>query len=392
MRRIGSLIFDAFEGNSTTNGNPDVPTDGKYGETFIPEAPGNRWYFGDTWVNTLFARYYTNIFPNQAGKPATGFDFVMHNNAGGNIVTEVLIFTSGDSFDPNNPVAPTNFNQGVKLTYAGINPGSSIYSNVDLTAAPLTRPSGTSGWYMMEFASGDDANGNPIEATAAQPMMWGTKVNNPSQVSQYEWQDGVGDGTGRNGTLNTVFDWTFGYFGTATAYTVTRGVETSTHDVARLQGTPGLSVVVSQRPQLIPSFNNAEVTATVTLDPNTPASLRLLRAIVVVKANAVPLNAPSANMSISMLNRTTNTYDVVKSQQPVNSTGDGVLITCPSIPVANINNYIDPVAHTVSVRVGVRHGAPLTASWNLTVNKITVDASNVGPDPLAPSAAFSTNQ
>jgi len=410
MRRVGSLIFDAFEGNSTTNGNPDAPTDGLYGETFIPTAPGNRWFFGEGFVNTALSRRYWNVFPGTAGKSATGIDFLVHNNAAPNTgnITEILFFTSGDAFDPDNPVAPTTFNDGVKLTYTAILPGSSIYSNVDLSTGPLLMPSGTSGWYQMIIASGDDVDGNPIEANAAQPFYWGTKALNPSVVSDLEYMDGTGDGTDRTGNIDQLFTWDFGNYSTPTSYTIGRGVETSTHDVSRLTGTPGQNVVVSQRPQASPTFNNAEVTAVVTLDPLTAAttSLRLLRPIIVAKANSIPL--ANSVMTVSMFNTTTNAFDVIYQGPAQNSGANGTVLsplpalqglTIPNLPgfpspaIANIPKYIATVGtnRTVTLKIGVRHPKPAVAGWNLTINKIQVVASTIGPNPVAPGVAFSTN-
>lgn len=416
FRRVGSLILDCFEGNSTNNANPDVPTDGLYGETFIPTAPGNRWFFGDgptsAFVNTNLIRRYWNVFPGTANKSATGIDFLLHNNSFNNTesITEVLFFTSGDPFDPSSPVAPTNFNPGIKLTYNPIAPGSSIYSNVDLTTAPLQMPTTSQGWYQMVFASGDDANGNPIEANSAQPLYWGTKALNASVVSDLEYMDGaLGDGSDRTGMADQLFTWDFGYYSTPTAYTIARGVETSTHDVNRLTGTPGNNVVISNRLQSNLVANNAELTATVTLDPATPAisSLRLLRAQVVCKANALPLS--SSLMTISMLNNTTGSFVTLYSGPAVNVGANGTVITTlpalqglsipnlpgfPSPAITDIPKFIatDGAGNrTVQIKVGVRQGLSTGVGWNLTVNRIQVVASTIGPNPVAPGVAFSTN-
>lgn len=399
-RRIGNLIFDSFEGNSTTNGNPDVPTDGLYGETFIPSAPGNRWYFGNDFYNPLSATHYTQIFPGQAGKDALGFDFVMHVNAATatdpnpQSVTIVDIFMSADGFDPNSPVPPANFLTGVSLTYNPIAPGSFIYSNVDLTASPLAMPATTNGWYEILFATGLDGSGNPIECKNSQPLYWGTKALNPSQVDQYEYLDGDGSFGSQTGTLNNLFTFQFGTYGTASAYTVTRGTEVGTHDVAKLQGTAGTDVVVKQQLQSVLSFNNAEVTATIQLDPTVVvSSLTLLRGIVVAKANAIPLNDAGAKMTMYMLNNTTGAYDVVKTITPVINAGtDGTLIIAPSIAIANIAKYINTTNNppTVSLRFATKHTRPAILGWQMTVNYMSVDYSTIGPDPLAPSMAFST--
>lgn len=387
--RNGNLIFDAYEGD---NGSPDdAPTDGLYGETFIPEQPGARWYMGETWTNPFFARRFEQVFPGQAGKDALGFDFVMYNNDAPNTesVTEVLVFTSDDGFDPLNPVAPANFNQGVKLTYNPIAPGSAIFSNVDLTDAPLTMPANGNGWYSMIIASGDDVDGNPIEAQWAQPMLWGTKAHNPSVVSQYAFQDGLGDGTGMDGTLNTAYDWTQGVYSYPSSYTVTRGTEVGTHDVTKLTGTAGQSVVVKQAFQSSISANNAEIDCDITLDPGTPTTdLRLLRAVVRVKANALPLNDSTAGLKVYLFNYTTNSFTQVESVKPTNPSGDGTLIVCPSIAIDQIPNYISN-GHC-RLKVGVTHKHPVLIGWQMTVNQASVDVSQVGPDPLAEGCAFST--
>ncbi|HVT13463.1 MAG TPA: hypothetical protein VHE55_14460 [Fimbriimonadaceae bacterium] len=399
-RRIGNLIFDSYEGNSTNGGNPDVPTDGLYGETFIPTAPGNRWYFGDDFYCPYSVTHYTNVFPGQAGKDALGFDFVMHVNAATatdpnpQSVTVVDVVMSGDGFDVNNPMPPTNYLNGVELTYGAIAPGSFIYSNVDLTASPLPMPTSTNGWYAILFATGLDGSGNPIECPNAQPLYWGTKVLNPSVVDQYEYLDGDSSFGSQTGTADQLFTFQFGSYGTASDYTVTRGNEQGTHDVAKLQGTPGSDVVVQQALQSVLSFNNAEVTATIQLDPSVVVSnLTLLRGVVVAKANAIPLNDPSAKMVMYMKNNTTGAYDVVKTITPVINAGtDGTLIIAPSIPITNISKYINTNVSppTVSLRFAVKHARPALLGWRLTINYMSVDYDTIGPDPLAPSLAFST--
>lgn len=390
--RVGSLIFDAFEGNSTNNANPDVPTDGLYGETFIPSSPGSRWFNGNTWDNPFCETFYTNIFPGTVGKTATGFDFLVYNNPTGNTITEVVVFTSGDTFNIATPAPPVDFNDGVELTYGGLTPGG-WYSNVDLTTLPLVMPTTTSGWFGIIFATGDDpVSGNPIEASSCQPLLWGTKVLNPSQVSQYEYLDGMGTAGTQTGTPTNLFSFQTGKFSTPTSYTVTRGTETSAHMAAGfLTGQAGNDVVVLQHLQPVTTFNNAEISATVTLDPTTAptANLVLLRAIVIAKANAIPVTDPTAKMTISMLNNSTGLFDTVFSGPPINAGTDGTLIMCPSIPVANIANYIS-ATNTVQIKVGAKHGLPAITGWKLTVNEIQVDASALGPDPLCPSLAFST--
>lgn len=395
IQRVGNLILDAYEGNG---GVPnDTPTDGLYGETILPTQMGARWTFSysqtQPWVNTFFARRYEKVFNNMANKPAMGIDFLMKNNLGGDAVQYVGVFMSEDGWDPNAPVAPSTFLDGVLLQYNPIAPNSFIYSNVDLTnIGGMAMPVAGNGWYHAIFGSNVDQNNAIIEALSAQPGMWGTKPANPSQVSQYEYQDGIGDGSGRNGTFNTLYDWTFGYYAAATAYTITRGSELGAHDVAKLQGTAGTSVVVKQAAQFVPTFANAEVTATVKLDPNTPpaANLRILRAVVRVKANAFPLTDANCRQDIALFNRSTNAWVVVDTRKPTNPTSDGTLVVCTSVPQANIANYINPADSTVQVRVGVYQTRPLLATWNMTVNYMSVDASDIGPDPLAPAFAFST--
>src|SRR5579862_1599674 len=125
-RRVGNLIYDSFEGNSTNGMNPDVPTDGLYGETiFTGTQTGARWYFGDDFCDPYSATHYLSVFPGQANKPALGLDFVMHVN---NVTTMdptpqtvniVNVFTSGDPFNASSPTPPTNFLTGVSLSYTG---------------------------------------------------------------------------------------------------------------------------------------------------------------------------------------------------------------------------------------------------------------------------------
>ncbi len=389
--RVGNLLYDAYEGAVQGDGS-DIPTDGLYGETFLPESPGNRWTLGDDYVET-YSAYHMDKIAGTPGTPAQGIDFLMKNNATGDTVTAIGFFTSDDPLDPNAPVAPSTFNDGIILSYSGISAGSFIYSNVDLTTSgiTLTMPSTSQGWYSMIIASANN-NGTLTQASSAQPGRWGTKVYNPSQTNNLAFQDGDGTAGTQDGTLNTLFDWTFSYRGTASAYTITKGVETSTHDVTRLQGTAGQSVIVNQRFQFVASLPNAEVTATVTLDPATPTtSLHLLRAVVKAKANALPFQDPSCVMTTSLFNRATGTWTVVDQRKPTNASGDGAFFKAPSIPVADIPNYINTADNTVQVRLGVRQLKPVILGWNLTVNQLSVDVGQVGPDPLTPAVAFSSN-
>ena len=395
--RIGNLIFDAFEGNSTTGGNPDAPTDLNYLEHFLPDYPdGTRWYNGPTWVNTLYAQRMEGVFPGQAGKSALGLDDMVYVNTGGNNVTDVLVFTSNDPFDPNNPMPPTNFGNGVDLNFGTGLAAGGWYFNVDLTllSPPFDMPTTGQGWYEHILAS-SVTNGVPTEASSAQPLLWGTKVGNASTLGKYQYADGdsSGTGAGRNGTLQTLWDYSTGLDGTVTAYTVTRGVEQGTHDPNNLNGNPGQSAVVLQKVQFSPALNNAEIVATVLLDPNTDpttANLRLLRAIVRAKANALPLN--KADYNISLYNYSTSKYDVVFDGHPTNPAGDGDLTICASVPVSSIANYItgSGSSRTVQVKVGMKQLVPIIIGWKMGVNLITVDAADAGPDPLGPATAFST--
>lgn len=405
--RVGALIFDAFEGNSANNANPDVPTDGLYGETFLPATPGSRWYEGNTFVNTAFVRRFENEFPGQAGKPATGIDLVVYNNPTGNNITDILFFTSSDPLG--SPTAPTNFNSGVDINYgAGLTPGG-WYSNVDLsTLSPLfAMPTGSNGWFEEVLASAvDPVTGQATEASAAQPLLWGTKALNASVASNFEYMDGTGTGTDRTGTASNLFTWDFAKYSTPTSYTVNTGVESGTHDPTKLNGTPGTNVVVRQSGQA------AQVTATVTLDPATAAnaSLRLLRAIVVAKAGLSPLS--NSTLTVSWLNNSTSAFDTLYSGQSINQGTDGTVISplpalqglsipnlpgLPSPAIANLPNYIATDGsgnRTVTIRINVHRNfaTPLSANWNLTINKIQVAADVVGPNPLCPSVAFSTTQ
>lgn len=388
---VGPLNYDAYEGDVT-----GAPTDGMYNENF--SLTGSRWYLGETWVNTNEARYIERLFPGRNGMDALGLDLVFYLNDTGsstNKLRYVLEFTFEDNLDLNNFVPPTTVYDGVALDFGDgtITPGG-WYSNVDLTGSGLSfrMPDDGMGGHIQMFASDFDGT-NLTFSEAAQPMLWGTKPENPSKMSAISWMDGPGDGSQRDGVYETAYDWTFAYHVAPVSYSVTDGTETSAHNVNLISAQDATYAVIrgknnpaiAGRPQAA-----IEVNLTVPDDATLGWALftdtRLFRSKVVMKSNGKPVGSNDFRWRVSVWNRSTSAWEVRFTGTPQSTPTE---VVTSSILFANLANYIDPVTRNTRVRVEMFNPKPLFFGWTLDIDWVTTPVSSSGPDPLGPGTGFS---
>jgi hypothetical protein len=189
------LAFDCFEPD--VNGNP---TDGLYNQYCA--LGGSRWFFGATYCNTLYVNDIDNLFdPAQNGTDAPRLEWAWWWQVAGAGTAErcvISIFTvedfdgdcSGEVFE--NPYDGVQYDFG-NLTSSS-DPAVGGYYVADICLADgggtLTHhlPDDGQGGYIVVMDK--DANGNAASmATCAQPMLWGTKADNPSQQTDIQWDD-----------------------------------------------------------------------------------------------------------------------------------------------------------------------------------------------------------
>lgn len=391
--QLAKLSYDSYEG---TGGAGSTPTDGLYGETSIPEAPGARWYLGDTWVDTYNAHYFDRLFPGTNGQQAEGIDFVfyLNKNVPNNMIQYVFHFTSDDNLDLTNPQPPTNINDGVVLQYDPITVGGGYYSNVDLTGSGIVMPMPTDGkGYQLEILAENYDGTNVTFAKAAQPMLWGTKPENPSRTTEFQWGDDDGSGTMRDGDFSNGTFWSY-LFDTEeppASYIVDQGTELSNGNVSNIQGNTGQFAVIrgKNNPAII-GAPQAELIATVPVPAGT-SSERLLRAHVRMKSNGKPFNSSVPfSWKIALWNNSTNKFEVKFTGVPVNDTGDGVDLWTSSPTQGSLAPYIN-ASNQVKVAVQMFNPKPQSFGWTLSINLVAVDHGAVAPDPLGPGIAFSGN-
>jgi hypothetical protein len=388
---LANLLFDNFEGNRS---NPDAPTDGRYGTDCGYGA--SRWFFGENYVNTLFANDIQRLFSGANGQRATGSDFAWFWRGPGSGSSQQCLIAVVTGENWSDTVAPglTGLYDGVIYDYGVLESGVGrgyYYANNDLTATGLFHqmPNDGVGGYRVFMAKGIDGSNNLIPADGAQPMLWGTKAGNPSRQGPIQWDDGgfeFGDPDNRNGTLDAGenFDYTYGdcpdplgammAFSNAgnvievppTSYTVTRGVEQGSNDVNKITQNDGNRATVQQRFQFAPTLANAELQAVLVAGAGTPVTATLT---VVVRANSLPFGDASCRQEIALRDWNTNAFVVLDSRKP--TTADALIsLTLSGGDRARFFRASDGRAE-VSVRVF--HLAPLSPAWVMDVNQVKFD-------------------
>jgi hypothetical protein len=392
ISQVGTLDYDAYEG---TGGAGSQPTDGLYNENF--SLTGSRWYLGDAWVNTNEARYIQKLFPGRDGVQALGIDFVFYLNNGftGNEIEYIFHFTYEDDLDLNNLVAPSTIYDGVVLQYTPLTTAGGYYSNVDLTGsgAFMQMPMDGKGGHIEIIASDFDGT-NITYSAGAQPMLWGTKPENPSKMSHISLQDGPGDGSGRDGQYDTAYDWTFAVKPAPVSYTTPNGTETSTHDVAKLAADDDDKVVIRGKLAATEIGKpQAAIEASITVPDDATlgfalfAETRLFRSEWIVNTNGRPFGNSDYRWRAEIYNRSTSLWETRFTGTPV--INQEVTITTSSILFANLGNYVDVATRDTDISFDMFNTRPLAQGWVLEIDLGTTPVSYTGPDPLGPGTGFS---
>ena len=157
-RATGVRIFDCY-GDEDSDGAPD----------------NNHWYFPG-YKNLFVSNDMTLPCDAVIADGASRFSFSWWWEANGSSSSEyciIGIFTQGSV-----PCTADSFDYEGYLLDFGTNLGATAwYADVDLASqslAPLTLPSTGAGSYLIYFLQGTTSSGGYVQATSAQPFLWGT--------------------------------------------------------------------------------------------------------------------------------------------------------------------------------------------------------------------------
>ncbi|MEN3001667.1 MAG: hypothetical protein ABDI19_07500 [Armatimonadota bacterium] len=197
----GDLAFDNFEfvdGTLTPGENTKYGAACGYG--------GGRWWFGASYRNPFWVNDMT-LVPGTAGRKANALTPCWANTNPGGVNFIMAIFTA-DDFDATcqGPAAGTIYD-GVAYNFGNL-PTGAWYSLICLTDPTLFHqmPSDGQGAYIGIYLS--SLNPPTLYPGACQPLLWGTKPNNPSQQGPIQWDDDAPT----DGTLTApteCYDYTF---------------------------------------------------------------------------------------------------------------------------------------------------------------------------------------
>lgn len=212
------LAFDCFEPDGDGN-----PTDGRYGLNC--GMGSERWLFeGGTpgifdYHNPFDTNDIAKLVPGKEGLEADRVEFAWYWYAGGSGTSEqcfVAIFTGEDFDDTCTGPDLGSVYDGILYDFGILNSSTNsswYFADVDnLCDAGLFHqlPFQPDGGYQMILAKDfDPNNGTFTLASCAQPMLWGTKPNNPSQQGKIGWADD-NPVDGQHTAPDECYDFTFG--------------------------------------------------------------------------------------------------------------------------------------------------------------------------------------
>jgi len=312
-----TVAFDCFEADPL--GNPtELPA---YGPQINPVGlEGQRYYFGPGYKN-CFATNDMRVATGSAGTNATRVDLAWFwEGAAGEDC--ILIVNTAEDFgatsagpDFSNPYDGVAYDFGTTLT-----PGSFYISRVDLTGTLVHKmPNDGNGAYSLVIANANGTSGF-TEASLGQPMLWVTKVNNPSFQGINQWDDdnpanGVHDAPAEfydytwTGTTNPPLGAMIAFYRPVTSETVAptsyqifRG-QLISGTVASLATSDDSYLVVQKGLTLNAAESPVDVNVTGTTTITTPTTLAFT---LETKANT-----PNIQQTTSLFNVTTNAWEQV---------------------------------------------------------------------------------
>lgn len=185
-RRALSVAFDCFEADST-----GMPTElPEYGPAINtpPAQPGSRYYFGPGYQN----KYCANDMRVAAGMEsaqATRVDLAWYWEGAPGEHCYLAVFTAETFGNTSAGPSFTDPYDGVIYDF-GTSLGTGFYiSRVDLSGGLFHQmPADGTGAYLLVIANQVSEQGMTL-ASVAQPMLWVTKVNNPSFQDVPQWDD-----------------------------------------------------------------------------------------------------------------------------------------------------------------------------------------------------------
>jgi len=179
----GNLAFDNVE---FVDGTLSIGENSKYGASCGLGAA--RWWFGANYRNPFWVNDIQQLVSGTEGSQATGVVPVWCvTNSGGNTFI-MAIFTAEDFDDTCDGPAADNIYDGVAYNFGNL-PTGCWYSTICLDGTGLFHqmPNDGSGAYIGIYLS--SLNPVTLYPEACQPLLWGTKPNNPSQQGPIQWDD-----------------------------------------------------------------------------------------------------------------------------------------------------------------------------------------------------------
>ena len=186
----GNLAFDNVE----MDASGQICENSKYGDACdldqdgLPDCPHAFWWFGATYRNPFWVNDMT-VVSGTEGSQATGVVPVWCVTNTDNANTFIMaIFTAEDFDDTCNGPAADNIYDGVAYNFGNLGTGC-WYSIICLDGTGLFHqmPNDGSGAYIGVYLSSLDPA--TLYPEACQPLLWGTKPNNPSQQGPIQWDD-----------------------------------------------------------------------------------------------------------------------------------------------------------------------------------------------------------
>ncbi len=188
----GNLAFDNVE---FADGTLSIGENTKYGDNCADVPDQNRWYLGADYRNPLWVNDMIVVTGTEGGQADALFPAWYMQRAEGNTSNFYMVIFTGEYADG----TLTNFDNcdDTDLTiYDGVafDFGSSIgtggwFASICLagTGLSLQMPNSGQGVYLVGYFS-DPTNGTQWP-DPVQPLLWGTKPNNPSQQGPTQWDD-----------------------------------------------------------------------------------------------------------------------------------------------------------------------------------------------------------
>jgi hypothetical protein len=180
----GNLAFDNVE---FVDGTLTIGENSKYGASCGLGAA--RWWFGANYRNPFWVNDIQQLVSGTEGSQATGVVPVWCVTNTNNANTFIMAIFTADVFDDTcNGPAADNIYDGVAYNFGTLSSGC-WYSPICLDGTGLFHqmPTDGSGAYIAVYLSSLDPV--TLYPEACQPLLWGTKPNNPSQQGPIQWDD-----------------------------------------------------------------------------------------------------------------------------------------------------------------------------------------------------------